>query len=1032
MPILPGDLPVLRSTPQTTKLYLVVQQPQTYSGGTWSGYFTSTVLTAAPTGDPVAELTVNGAWSDAVTIRDGMTIFIGSSAGKHDKGITRYRGDDLAVNGETALPIAPTSELHDAQIGDHVTVLDEFQLWNRYPRVVNTAGVLAWYKDYDVTYNSLGADAATRRQASMPAVPILGPHAVRFIDVGGDADVYFDWSDSYATAPGATVNGWASAGEDGGAGWSSAVQVPGFQTYSNVSGLAGYGVRLTVATDKQDPAARWRRGERYVFTLRKPGQTQGGDPSNAEPIINFDVSSIGGDYSSGRWRASIKVYGSDASEHVFAPGSLVILFAVDDYASQPAYMGTGPASVGPIYDREEIVFIGHIADDSITQNSETGEVSFEALSVAELASRRENYPVPIEYNDSAIEWYETPSLTLARAVWFYIVWHTTLAVISDFYTSSDLEIDIKASDFLAGSLYSTIDSFLDSRRFGRLLVDRFERCKVAVDVQALTYGGAPTLFTLADTDWISALSFREVNEKRVSYLELGGVKYNAGLIVPLISNAPGDMGGYGGTPSSSTHLAITSQSDLNQLAGRIYAARNNRWPQAGLSMAGNWRVGDIWPQEYVYITATTDRHTFTNARFILRDISYEYDRTAGALFVTYTLEMETEGVNGITVDIPAELPIVNPPPIPSFPPYIPPTPGNPEPRPSTRRMVVTDVGVFVTDDIEAEVPVWYGINTGLSSATDLDGYSIVKNPFHWQVGDKSLYIGTGTGIWKMDDFQTGEWEQLISLAAINTATGESYTALMYTRLNFNIEFENRFAFVIHYDGGFGDRQYRFIVVQDGVISNTYDPGTGTYTSYYADIKFAQHSAGQTIYATRPQINPFVSTELFKTIDGGSNWTSLVYATVVNSYDSLSIPYVDSDNVNDTFVLFGNRGVIEIGINDGYSTVSGTTGNNWTKMGTGGHPDYIWLLSQSPGAVACKWSSNRGVDWTELPLLAGGNHFFASNVKWSEGVLQEALVGSDDGTVWLWKQGYSSWEEKTGNLLGFFVTDIRGIERDTAV
>ena len=768
MTISAADLLKLRSVPHKTKLYLIVQQPiWKDDADAWTGFVWEGTLTAAP-GTTNDELAVNS--PSNVALLDGMTVLIDSAVtGERDRGTFKIHGDQtITINAAETLYIHNSGELGDVQNGDKICVIDEFRYWPRYPKTVEAAGALTWYKDWGYFRDSLGADGYTWAQladaeAVYPPTPIMGPHRVEFIDPDvGTVDVDFDWSDSYTLSPGgATQAPWTAVGENGAGGWNDNVENPAAQAYTVLSGLAGFRTTLEVNSTVTDPIIEFRRGVRYVFTLRRPEEYQDGtDPTpkaHYVPITDFDVSSISGDFSAGSWSTSIRIFGSVASEYEVQPGALVIVFAEDWYA------GT-KESLGPIDGADNIVIIGHIADGSVTQDAETGDVSFDIVSLAEQASRRENYPVPITNDDAAAEWTDAPDLTISRAAWWFTVWHSNLAQVTDVY--ADIENDgvsdtreIAGHDFLAGDLLrASLDQFLQARVVGRVLMDRYERAAFVIDRQVQTAGGATTLFNLITGDWIGQAQVREANEVPANIVEAGGVLYAAGVITPFLSIAPGNVSGYIGTSRASNNLAVTGQAQLNTLSGDLYAAANNRYPELVLQMAGDWRFGDLWPQEYIDVDLTTVRITFTNADFLVRGISFDYDPAQGVMMTTYRCEFETDGPDGVTVPILSELPTTTG--AMDTPPQKPPTFGG-------KALLATDDGVWVTYDLFADVPTWEELNDGLG-ASGVDArvvYSLVEDPNN----PGEYWAGTGDGIFYNDDLLgTGTWEQLLTLANITT------------------------------------------------------------------------------------------------------------------------------------------------------------------------------------------------------------------------------------------------------------------------
>lgn len=1046
MPILPGDDILLRSHPQRSKLFLVVQQPERWEGSLYGEEFLwYAQINGTPTADIASDLTVDNGGPNA-TLLDRMTVLIGSSPGAWDKGIYALRGDQNVTPATVTLDIGQTSEIDgNVEDDDYVTVLDEFRLWMRKPRITEAAGTLTWYKDWDLLWSALGGNAAQRAEASLPPVPIMGPHAVRFVPTDASAWVDWDASNSYATYPGATVNAWTWAGERDSGAWASAAENPAPVEYTStdISGLAGYRVTLEVGSDVNDPPARYRRGVRYVFTLRRPGQRQAGDPVNAEPIVNFEVGAMRGTFTEGRWSTTVRVFDSDAAENVFLPGALVIFFADDYYAGDVSYIGASEdGSVGPIRDRENVIMVGRIADGTIRETPETGEITFDVLSIAQQAQQREQYPIAIENNDDPTEWYHCPDLTLFRAVWHYAIWHTTLPLIADFYQfDDDVTIpEVLAQDFLAQDLYSAIDRFLWDRRFGRLLYDRYERGACRVDAQMKVYHSIPTLIHITSSDWLNEVQMREVNESPTSLAELGGVIFDNGLIIPYLSNAPGNVSGDQGRAAAMRHLAILSQVELNTLSGRYYARLNNRYPETVVNMAGNWRVGDLWPQEYViFDTLVTQRKTFADFWTILREVTYNYVREHGYITTQWNLEADTDGPPGETIEIPETLPDFTPY-LPSYPPYVPPTPGTGG-EDSGVRIIGTDVGVFITYDIGATSPYWRAVNNGLTGLA-LQVYDIGRDPYHWwaEGATKTLWALTGDGLYQHVGFPYGTWVALVDRAALRTAAGDAVLQVTNGKLDLSIEEDGRCAFAFYSvgDGLFGNLYVYACVYHTGALQNTTAIFNDHVSIDWPDIKFAQHSGGLRIFVAHSYDDAFRPSRLVRTVNGGAAWVQV--DTIANAWPStgkacsLSVPYISAANPDDYILWKAMQGgtAARRSVNGGaaFADVPGSTGQ-YRKLGTGGLDNRIWMMTMQPGNFACRWSNDSGVTWTTLPLtgvidVSEGDSF----VVWSGDVLISALIGYTGGGLVRWVSGDAAWASKTGNLGAYGPVDIYCIDRDS--
>jgi len=661
---IPGyQLALMRNYPQMSDVYLIIQQPQVAGGGgTWTDYLWSCRINADVTDDEVAELTVNTS-SGSATLLDGMTVMIGSSYGEYDKGLARIRTDQSVTAGTTTLKVSVSSEYRENVVtGDYVVVLDEFKLWQRIGRIEVSGSDVTWYKDYDIGYDDLpGATDADKAVAMLPPTPTMSSHGVKFVEVGAStAQFYFDWSGSYANAPGQTVSTWTSYCDS----WSSAAQTPGWQTINKVTGLAGERVTLEVNDGNGDATTLpFRRGVRYMFTVRRPGQTQGGDPSNAEAITQFRLNgAVAGSFDQGYSKVGITLFGDAADKYKVIPGALIVLFTDDWYAADAEpYLdpsdGLVNQSVSPVHDRENILFVGNVKGESIEYDPETQTVSFECQSVAEQTQQAINAPITISNYVDEYDWIYTPTLTVPRAFAYNVTWHTTLSLIADVYNQLE-EKEIKAQDFTQTSIYSMLNGFVWDRLYARLLANKHGMFYAVRDVNMDAYGTVDTLWSMDDGDWLDKVSITRRIQAQASAIDAGGLYYDSALnaVIPYLSRAPGLIDGHRGAVQPKNALAIDNQAELNTLAGRQYAALNAEYPSVKYMLGGNWRWLDIVPQRAVAISIPTERET-VQGKLLIRAYENAYDGNAGCIFTSIDGMLETDdGVAGVTIVIPETVP----------------------------------------------------------------------------------------------------------------------------------------------------------------------------------------------------------------------------------------------------------------------------------------------------------------------------------------------------------------------------------------
>jgi len=130
-----------------------------------------------------------------------------------------------------------------------------------------------------------------------------------------------------------------------------------------------------------------------------------------------------------------------------------------------------------------------------------------------------------------------------------------------------------------------------------------------------------------------------------------------GTSLAYIGAAPGISPSTIGNVESNQGLILSSQQQLNQLAGNVYAYRNSKYPNASFQLKGNYRNLDIAPLENVPITIDTNDTVrgiqLTAEPFHIQSIDWRYDSTDGYLYVSsIALSQLTNGKIGDTINIP--------------------------------------------------------------------------------------------------------------------------------------------------------------------------------------------------------------------------------------------------------------------------------------------------------------------------------------------------------------------------------------------
>jgi len=643
--IAPDDLALLRGERHRSKEYLAVLRPATILACQVNG---------TPSGDPVTEVNYDsvteGSYSDVVP---GMSLWVGSAAGKRDKGTCRIRKDPTS----SKLYVCEDSAI-DWQDGDHLTVVENYEFWVKYPRIVVDGDNITFYKDWDTAYSDQHED--------WPPVAVMGPPDCQFIDpTSGVATVKFVGEFSYPVAPGASISSYSWTFPDGTPSSSSSAGTEGSPVEVTWDTPGTYWVSLTVT----DSNGKTHTGRRPIFIFPKTGA--------GAPYIEVKMPSRMGSLNQHGHTASFEVHG-DADQAQFPDRALVIFFTRDWYGdTQKSIGGNSPY-------RSHIKFVGYIQKESTQKDPQTSMVTFDAATINALMDSREGFSSWIKTAGSPDNWCEATKLTADRAALSLCRNNSTLLDITDVRITGDSQY-IKSQEFAAKtSLLQQLQSLYNSL-FAHVACDRQGAVYFDKDPQMLAVAdrfGIAIVADLVHGDWRERLDLPRPQEPKTSFINLEGVHYPGwpAKVMPILSKAPGNAPGYMGTTRPITGLILSGQADGNEKAGLALAYDNNEFPVITLPMAGLWDIFDIVPQEYVRLSlAATDTKrgiVWTNQKLIPRQVTLTVEETeqGRVLKVSIQVEKDSYGPAGVDGDYPSEVPEPDVDHTPSAP-LPPPTPG---------------------------------------------------------------------------------------------------------------------------------------------------------------------------------------------------------------------------------------------------------------------------------------------------------------------------------------------------------------------
>jgi hypothetical protein len=602
--ITPSELSLLRERPHNTKLWLSIYKPNTVLSCRVND-------AGAAVGDRV--ITYDSGSGDYTDIKSGMTMYIGTAAGKWDVGRLRVRS-------ATASTITVAENSHIGWEDDlYLTVVDFYEVWPVYPFYELNAGVVTWYKDYDIPYSDQNS--------------VLGT----IINMGGHRALWAGESIEYASSGSVVVTGESVAHYwefGGGSPGTSVSENPGTVTY-NTPGQ--YTTSLTITGSSVSDVSY-----RHVSVYDKPGE------GSSTPILRWQFKNMSGSPSDGGWSVGIRVW-DDVDDVV--PGALVVIYADTTY-------GTTEQAIG-----NQVVFSGYVDENSISYDYQSSTVDFTAISVTGIMKNMEAPIVSLESVETPTDWYEIQDMTIQKFLYHYLRWHSTLLNVADVeYT--DTNYFFQYQDVDPTSLYDAVYSFMFNSLRGSAIADRAGKVWLQVQPEAVAdaKNSISVGMTLDKQDWIGEPEIDEVINYPLSYIEMGGVGWagiETGTWSAYLAAAPGDeVHSYYGKESDFQGLILSSQSQLNALVGDVFAYNNATYPSIVLGLAGNYNNLDIAPREIQKLIVaegdTNKKIIFNGKEFHIINMSWTYNSSNGALLPKITLHEITDGRDGATVIIPSE------------------------------------------------------------------------------------------------------------------------------------------------------------------------------------------------------------------------------------------------------------------------------------------------------------------------------------------------------------------------------------------
>lgn len=626
-PLSAGDLTKLAG-PSGTKAYLsVVNSSTTATARINQSSFTY----------PLAQLTVNttsGNWS---SVAMGMCVWIGSTAGAHDRGIYYVRKAGNATTlyiGEMSYgdPGAITQAVRTAGFtnSDYITVyLYRRDVFSIAPRIIASTGTI--YEHYEDT-------VGTSNTTPEPTVDITingGDRHAGFVDTGVSTRTIalVALPSVWPTSSSISSHAWtlpAAATVTGGSISSDNV------TFTLPSSSENYEIKY-VATDNNGAVAT---AYRELWVHDRSG-------SNAPlPITQLNAT-----WNRTGARLTVILNGNVLSS--IPLGAMVCVWL------EANWNGSDITSAAT-------TFIGWVIRQSEISEPGLHSAELEIVGPAGLMEKLGSYSQFFDTASSPASWQQVvSSLEYIDFLAWWCVRHRAQNLIN-LFNWTKLGISNLTGRLPqwriepAGNLLGQIQNILVAYRsnFGCNPDGSF---MLRQHPNLVTYANRGALTTRATLNEgkIRSLTSERGNRPRVRKVRGEGFSWDgkATLPTPLLSDAPGDAPGQGAGEETLQGQTVEHQADLNTRTGLYYAMVNNPYENVNISIGKNW-ASMIYPAEMAFLaTSIASQYRPDAAAFAINTIPQSVSMRimeGGSVDTDLALEGETAGVDGTTVIVPTQ------------------------------------------------------------------------------------------------------------------------------------------------------------------------------------------------------------------------------------------------------------------------------------------------------------------------------------------------------------------------------------------
>lgn len=649
---------------------------------------------------------------DSNDIYEGMTIDFGSEEGLSDKGRARFRSIDtdnsIIYIGEISYSEIPFD------LGDFITVREEFLIWHKKPRIkpLKVDGATYFndfieYHDYDIEYTDENENVApkaniTRDGYKTQARPAGFADGITFRTVTLDSSTSdpVDQNETIVSRTWNVIDGTITVGDAN----SEAIVVtfPSSRVFRYIS------LQVESSNGKTD-------------TLWFPIWVHDNDHPPLSPArITRD------DRSEGRSMSFEFAEGQpwDVSQETIPEQTLFCFWQGFD---APQYIDQ---------------FLGWNTEETTLLKLYRSQYTFSIEGAQYFLNKLDGFAQRINRDSSEAKWYNMPAPTINKVIAYILREYTTAFNVCNFYTSA-IDDETPGEDIRQATIWQQILELQGGNQMGTCNCDSLGGIFLRQHPSYMSDSDLNNVDVLIDLDpsyWNheQGLSIPIAREQKVGIIKATGDAIQSDSIVVFASRAPAKIAGQAPGSEEMPYQRLPStnpQTVLNRLTGHHWARVNNTHGDVTLTMRGDIDFIEIAWGEIVTITYEHENIrnlSLDHERFLVKSISVSYANQYGEKpkQITLTLEKITRGLQGFTD----------------------PLERRPEAAPAPNKAIVDEDGfLFITEDFGSPEPIWTRTDL-VVEGTALHFRADPFSPAYLNSGDEvNALLVTSTHIYTVED-----------------------------------------------------------------------------------------------------------------------------------------------------------------------------------------------------------------------------------------------------------------------------------------